>query len=211
MLENSNSQRQYDALRRIWTVYLHMRAWGSPEYNGLGEDDRESFAQGLASGALFSFLEDCKRDALRTGLAIPDEWLSVLYASHIKTDSPLPQVECDHLGRILGAMYPMLCRLDPDAAPSTPPLPTSTPEQGEGNGGIGAAPAKTRKTKRGRKTLSREETRRRIAILGAWEQARDAGAAMKIFCRELKPSLLVKELEKIVAWRAARDRRKTGN
>ena len=55
---------------------------------------------------------------LRTGLDVPDEWLGVLYATHVDIASPLPQGERDHLGRILTAMYPVLCRLDPDAAPS---------------------------------------------------------------------------------------------
>ncbi len=90
-------------------------------------------------------------------------------------------------------------------------LPTSKPKQSEGNGGAGSAPAKARKTKRGRKKLSSEETKRRTCILSAWEQARNARTPMKTFCQEHDPSLSLKELELIVAWKAQRNRRKDGS
>jgi len=85
----------------------------------------------------------------------------------------------------------------------------STPDQATTD--TGSMPAKVKNTKRGRKRLSREETQRRMGILAAWEKARNAGTPRKTFCREQEPSLSVKELEKIIAWKATRDRRKAGN
>jgi len=119
---------QYDALYRLWEVFLHMRAWGVPEYGDLPEDAREGFAEAVATGALFTYVEDCKRDVLRAEIDLPDEWLSVLYAAHVSPDVPLPQAERDHLGRILTAMYPMLCRLDPDATPGGEPAASGESE-----------------------------------------------------------------------------------
>ena len=103
----------YNALYRLWEVFLYMRAWGLPEYNELPKEAREGFAELVATGRLFAYVEDCKRDVLAAGVDLPNEWLSVLYALHVSAESPLPEDERDHLGRILTAMYPMLCRLDP--------------------------------------------------------------------------------------------------
>lgn len=65
-----------------------------------------------------------------------------------------------------------------------------------------------RRHKRGRKRLQEDEVKRRNDILSAWERARNAGTAMKTFCREHDTPLFVKELERIIAWKAARERRK---
>jgi len=104
-------------------------------------------------------------------------------------------------------------RATPDQGTSnaSSPPPPAKPNEVEGDGGAGWTPGKARKTKRGRKRLPKKEAQRRMAILSAWQKAREAGTPMKTFCREHKPSLSVKELERIVSWDAARRRRKTGN
>jgi hypothetical protein len=140
----TDPQDQYDALYDLWQVYLHMRAWGRPEYPDLSAEAREQFTELVETRALFTYVEDCKRDVLRAGVEVPDPWLNVLFAAHLTPDEPLPQAEADRLGVILAEMYPMLVRLDPDARPLRPdtdrrdPVPVSeTPAGGAGNEGIG--------------------------------------------------------------------------
>lgn len=145
-------QDQYDALYDLWQVYLHMRAWGRPEYAGLSEKAREEFTELVETRALFTYVEDCKRDLLRAGVEVPDAWLNVLFAAHLTAGEPLPQAEADRLGVILAEMYPMLARLDPDARPLRPdtdrrdPVPVSeTPagdvqSEGFGDGDTAAGP-----------------------------------------------------------------------
>ena len=109
----------------------------------------------------------------------------------------------------LGPMFDAMSKAQ--QANGLPPAPTQpgTPEQGEGNNGAIKGRNKTGQVKRGRKKLSTEEEKRRNGILSDWERARNAGTAMKTFCSERSPSLTVKELERIVAWKATRDRRKS--
>lgn len=111
----STRQDQYDALYHLWEAYLHMRAWGSPDYETIREEAREQFVELVQTGALFTYVEDCKRDVLRAGVEAPDHWLSVLCAARLVESEQLPQNDRDRLGRILDEMYPMLVRLDPDA------------------------------------------------------------------------------------------------
>lgn len=130
-------QDQYDALYDLWQVYLHMRAWGRPEYPDLSPEAREQFTELVETRALFAYVEDCKRDLLRAGVEVPDAWLNVLFAAHLTTDEPLPQAEADRLGVILAEMYPLLARLDPDARPLRPdtdrrdPVPVSETPTGD--------------------------------------------------------------------------------
>lgn len=114
-----SAQNQYDALYNLWEAYLHMRAWGSPEYETIRKEAREQFVELVQTGALFTYVEDCKRDVLRAGIEAPDHWLSVLCAGRLTESEPLPTSERDRLGRILDEMYPMLVRLDPDAVHRT--------------------------------------------------------------------------------------------
>lgn len=123
----SSQDSRFSSLYRLWQVYLHMRAWGHPEYVDLEPEAREQFAELVKTGALFTFVEDCKRDVLRSGLDVPDRWLKVLYAARIKGAGPLPKAEFDHLGAILDEMYSMLVRLDPDAQPSESPATDRPP------------------------------------------------------------------------------------
>ena len=52
---------------------------------------------------------------------VRDEWLKLPYAANFDISSPLPQVDRDHLGRILDDMIPMLSEFDPYAPwPSQP-------------------------------------------------------------------------------------------
>jgi len=111
----STRQNQYDALYHLWETYLHMRAWGSPDYESIREEAREQFVELVQTGALFTYVEDCKRDVLRAGVDAPDHWLSVLCAARLVQAEQLPESDRDRLGQILDQMYPMLVRLDPDA------------------------------------------------------------------------------------------------
>lgn len=117
----SDAATRYGALYRLWQVYLHMRAWGRPEYAELAADAREQFTDLVRTGSLFTFAEDCKRDVLRAGLDVPDRWLKVLCMGRLRHDGPLPTADLDQLGAILDEMYPMLVRLDPDAHPTAGP------------------------------------------------------------------------------------------
>jgi hypothetical protein len=112
------------AIYRLFEVFAHMRAWGSPEYEHMPEADRDSFRAIVAGRELFNYVEDCKRELGRTGVNVPDEWVQVFYAEHLDVGSPLPHVERDHLGQILDAMYPMLSSFDPYAIATAPRPPT---------------------------------------------------------------------------------------
>lgn len=110
-------QTQYSALYCLWEAYLHMRTWGAPEYGQMRPDAREQFTELVRTGALFTYVEDCKRDVLRSGIDAPDGWLAVLCASRVVEGESLPQAERDRLGVILNEVYLALVRLDPDAHP----------------------------------------------------------------------------------------------
>jgi hypothetical protein len=99
-----------------------MRAWGTPEYEGLNKQERQDFTSQVRAGNLFSFVEDAKVNAVRAGV-VPeggDAWLIPLYAGHVQDGKPLPQDERDDLGRITTAMYPYLMRLEAAMAPEAP-------------------------------------------------------------------------------------------
>lgn len=59
------TQSQYDALYDLWEAYLHMRAWGSAEYEQIRKDARVQFMELVQTGTLFAYVEDCKRHVLR--------------------------------------------------------------------------------------------------------------------------------------------------
>lgn len=132
----NDADGQYSALYRLWQVYLHMRAWGHPEYVELEPVAREQFTELVKTGALFTYVEDCKRDVLRAGVNVPDRWFDVLCMSRLRPDQALPKADTDRIGKILDEMYPMLVRLDPDAQPSATP---STDRRADGNGGMSDA------------------------------------------------------------------------
>jgi len=114
---------RYDALCALWRTYLHMRAWGLPEYDELGPEDKECFRRLVRDGKLFAHVEDCKRAVLAAGLGdvVKDEWLNFLAASGITPTQGLSEANRNQLGHILYEMYPLLVRLDPDAAPARKP------------------------------------------------------------------------------------------
>jgi hypothetical protein len=115
--EHPQSPR-YDALLALWRTYLHMRFWRLPEYEGLGPEDKEYFRQLVRDGRLFAHVEDCKRAALAAGLGdvVKDEWLNFLSAGTITPTQGLSEADRNRLAHILDEMYPLLVRLDPDAA-----------------------------------------------------------------------------------------------
>lgn len=90
------------------------------------------------------------------------------------------------------------------------------PHESEGNPSVMPSPVTglsvpPKKTKRGRRPISKEESRRRLKILSEWDYARRQGQAMKEFCARYNPPLRVSELERIIAWKAKRDLRKAEN
>lgn len=113
----THTETQYSALYCLWEVYLHMRAWCAPEHEQLRSVARGQFTELVRTGALFTYVEDCKRDVLRSGIDAPDGWLAVLCASRVVAGETLPQAERDQLGVILNEIYLALVRLDPDAHP----------------------------------------------------------------------------------------------
>lgn len=135
-MDPNPTNERYGSLYRLWQVYLHMRAWGHPEYDGLEPVAREQFTELVRTGVLFTFVEDCKRDVLRAGIDAPDHWLDVLCMGRVRPDQSLPKADSDRIGKILDEVYPMLVRLDPDARPSVAP---STDRRHVGNGGMSDA------------------------------------------------------------------------
>lgn len=131
-----DTEARYSALYHLWQVYLHMRAWGRPEYDDLSPEAREQFTELVRTGSLFTFTEDCKRDVLRAGLDVPDHWLKVLCMGRVKHDAPLPTADFDQLGAILDEIYPTLVRLDPDSHPTAGP---NTDRRDDSNGGMSDA------------------------------------------------------------------------
>ncbi|MCC6238756.1 MAG: hypothetical protein IT448_00425 [Phycisphaerales bacterium] len=175
---------RYDALYRLWEVYLHMRAWGLPEYEGLGAAARKRFAVLVKTGALFTYVEDCKRDVLRAGLSAPDAWLWPLCADRCN-DGVLPQEERDRLGRTLSEIYLQLVRLDPDANPA-----------GSDN---------QSKNKGGRPKMTNTEAEKRTALIAKWQQAQGAGESMKDFCGY--QGIQLSHLKAVLSWDAKRQQR----
>lgn len=112
---------KYSALYNLWEAFLHMRAWNLPDYESLDDVAREQFTELVRTRALFTYVEDCKRDLVRNGVDVPDRWLAVLCAGRVIESSPLPPADRDRLGAILDEMYPMLVRLDPDSHPAAGP------------------------------------------------------------------------------------------
>jgi hypothetical protein len=110
-LKANSVDGQYFALYRLWEVFLHMRAWGRPAYESLGQESRDEFARLVAAGLLFEYVEDCKIELVALGVAVPDAWLGPLCAARILPDAPLPDSDEAELGRILTNIYPSLLRL----------------------------------------------------------------------------------------------------
>lgn len=115
-----NTSDQYDALYKLWEVYLHMSVWGLPEYEQLDADARAHFAELVQTGTLFNYVEDCKRDVMRAGLNPPNLWLWLLCASRC-AEGPLPQDDRDTLGTILSQIYLRLAKLDADSQAGNDP------------------------------------------------------------------------------------------
>lgn len=84
----NDADGQYSALYRLWQVYLHMRAWGQPEYVELEPVAREQFTELVKTDAVFTYIEDCKRDVLRAGVNVPDRWFDVLCMSRLADVEP---------------------------------------------------------------------------------------------------------------------------
>lgn len=149
---------QYSALYRLWQVYLHMRAWGQPEYDKLDADARENFTELVNTGALFDYVEDCKRDVVRVGINPPNTWLAPLCMSRLG-DGALSADDRDMLGTILTEIYLRLVRLDPDAQPNSDRRSHDAPPPKKG----------------GRPRLSLDEERRREEIVTLWLEAKRRG------------------------------------
>jgi hypothetical protein len=115
----SRVEWKHAAFQALWTTYLHLRAWGLPEYEELTPEDKAYFRGLVNKGrdALFAHIEDCKRAVLRGGLSgqVRDEWLAVIGLHDFDLVKGFPQAKRDRLGKLLDEMYPLLVRLDPDA------------------------------------------------------------------------------------------------
>jgi hypothetical protein len=110
-VSSTNIESQYHALYTLWEVFLHMRAWGRPEYEGLGPDARADFARLVDAQLLFEYVEDCKIELIASGVTVPDLWLHPLCAARIRPGVPLPDSEEVQLGKILAQIYPAMLRL----------------------------------------------------------------------------------------------------
>jgi hypothetical protein len=107
-------EQQYGALYALWQSYLHMAAWGQPEYKDLDEDDRKAFAALVEQGSVFAYVEDCKRKAVRAGVVPTDRdgWLLPLGGSALRKDKGLSQTRRDEIRAVLTTMYPWIVRFD---------------------------------------------------------------------------------------------------
>ncbi len=82
----SDAVVRYSSPYRLWQIYLHMRAWSHPEYDDLEPVTCEQFTELVRTGALFTYVEDCKRDVLRAGANVPDHWFDALRMSRVRPD-----------------------------------------------------------------------------------------------------------------------------
>jgi hypothetical protein len=117
----SPAEWKYDAFMALWETYLHLRAWGQPEYEELQPEDKRYFKGLVAKGrqALLFHLEDCKLSVVRAGLGdqVRDEWLAILGLSDFDLAKGFPTAKRERLGKMLHEMYPTLLRLDPHVTP----------------------------------------------------------------------------------------------
>ena len=123
----SPTEYKYQAFLALWTTYLHLRAWGLPDYEELSPGDKEYFRGLVAKGrdAVFSHVEDTKRAVLAAGLGsqVHDDCLNFLGAASFDPVKGLPQALRDQLGTIMYPMYALLVRLDPDSMPAVGSAP----------------------------------------------------------------------------------------
>lgn len=110
-MSSNDVESQYHALYTLWEAYLHMRAWGRPDYEGLDPEARAEFARLVDERLLFEYVEDCKLDLIASGATVPDAWLHPLCANRIRADKPLPDSDEAELGKILTQIYPVMLRL----------------------------------------------------------------------------------------------------
>lgn len=128
----SPAEWKYRAFLALWTTYLHLRAWGLPEYEQLDSEDRKYFRGLIAKGrdALFAHVEDCKRAVLRGGLGdqVPDGWINLIGLNGFDLQKGFSDTRRDHLGAIMHEMYPLLLRLHPEATPPARLAGTAAPD-----------------------------------------------------------------------------------
>jgi hypothetical protein len=133
-------EAKHDALMALWRVYLHMRAWGLPEYDQLPAEERGDFLQHVKQGTLFDYVEECKLAVCGADVAVKDSWLLPLFAGDIGERRYLPEARREELGRITTDMYPVLVRLE--ASLKHPPFirsiapPTVRQRQGGAGNGL---------------------------------------------------------------------------
>jgi hypothetical protein len=118
-IPNPPADERYEALYRLWRVFLYMATWGTPDHEEIGSDsERASFREAVETKELFGVVQDFKTAALRARVKLSDDCLGILSASRIEPGAPLPKADRDELLRVLRAVAPMLMRLDPDADPA---------------------------------------------------------------------------------------------
>ena len=73
-MSSNDVESQYHALYTLWEAYLHMRAWGRPDYDGLDPEARAEFARLVDARLLFEYVEDCKLDLIASGATVTNAW-----------------------------------------------------------------------------------------------------------------------------------------
>lgn len=103
---------QMDTVYALWEVYLHLAGWQTPEYVDFNQEERDKFTEIVKAGLLTSYVEICKRDALRSGAPVKDSWLALAAPSDLKLDKPLPPERQEEFRQAVTDIYPTLCRLE---------------------------------------------------------------------------------------------------
>lgn len=99
-----------DALYALWQAYLHISAWRTADYKRLDPEDRAIFAELVRKGRLFGYVEDTKLAALRAGVDLDDDALSVLRAASITPAAGLTERERAELIPVLRKLYATMVR-----------------------------------------------------------------------------------------------------
>ena len=103
----------------LWrgVVYSYMN--GTDDYQLLDGEVRAKFERVVRSGIFFTRMEDLKRRALSRGVPLSDQFLNELCWCRVVIGQTLPEEDRKRLGEYERELYPLLVRLDPDAAAET--------------------------------------------------------------------------------------------
>ncbi len=115
-LEWEPARDKREALFRFFELLLYMQAYGTEDYAELDELDgltRQSFDELVQYRLLFAIVQFCKKDLLRVGVNVPDDWLGISCAGTIQPGKPLEENARKALGAVSRQVWIEMQRHEP--------------------------------------------------------------------------------------------------